>query len=56
MAKTTKPEKAEEAKAPKEPKVNPTRWDDPEASFAPDDESLEAQMWRMSQRQQGKAV
>ena len=45
---------------PMEPKAekasyNPTRWTDPMASFAPEDDSLEARLWRQSQRQQGKA-
>lgn len=29
---------------------NPTHWKDPDASFDPDDQSLEARMWRLAQR------
>lgn len=54
MAKTT-PKTTPKPEPEKPKRYNPTRWDDPDASFAPDDQSLEARMWRLSQAQQGKA-
>jgi len=53
MAKTTrraKPEAQEKPVVVRTPKYNPGDWRDPASSFAPDDDSLEARMWRLARR------
>lgn len=37
------------------PEVKATDWRDPDYKPADDDQGLEARMWRIAQRQQGKA-
>lgn len=48
-AKKPEPPKAA-APTPKAPTYNPGDWRDPASTFAPDDKSLDAELWRMAQR------